>query len=174
MAGQNGRVNTRPGSVIPFLDKSNVEVWKALNATALRVRVATDSAGLSREVVELLNLRVSQLNGCAYCLELHGRLALEAGVPAQKIHVLSEWRRTELFTPVERAALAVAEVTTELPGEGELVYEINAARGVLGDEKYAALAWAAVAMNAFNRVSMISRHPIRAASTAAPVEGAAP
>ena len=62
-----------------YLDKSDPASWKALNGLALKVREATEAAGLPRSLVELLNVRISQINSCAYCLDMHSRLALEAG-----------------------------------------------------------------------------------------------
>ena len=157
-----GSVDTNAApSRAPFLDKSNPAAWKAFNGAALKVQEAAEAAGVGRDVVELVNLRISQINACAFCLDLHGRRALEAGVTDQKLHVLAAWRRTDLFTGLERAALAVAEAATLLPDEEELAAEVEAARAVLGDERYTALAWAAVAMNAFNRISVLSRHPVR-------------
>ncbi|GHF20200.1 hypothetical protein GCM10014715_88470 [Streptomyces spiralis] len=73
---------------------------------------AAAAAGLDRTLVELVNLRVSQLNACAYCLNLHTRAALRAGETTQRLGVLAAWRDTELFTSRERAALALAEATT--------------------------------------------------------------
>ncbi|MHB1063746.1 MAG: carboxymuconolactone decarboxylase family protein [Georgenia sp.] len=139
-----------------YLDKSEPAAWRSLNGFALKVRAATDSAGLPRSAVELLNVRVSQLNGCAYCLDLHSRLALEAGVSAQQLAVLPIWRETELFGSIERAALAVAEAATAPSGP-----DTRQAGAGLTQAQYSALAWAAIAMNAFNRVSIISNHPVR-------------
>ena len=152
-----------PSGASRYLDKTNPEIWKALNGTAVKVRAATDAAGLTRDLLELVNVRVSQLNGCAFCLDLHGRLAAEAGVSAQRLNVLAQWRRTSLFSELERAALSLAEAVTLLPGEEELTAELDAARTVLTEAQQAALSWAAITMNAFNRVSMISGHPIRPA-----------
>lgn len=143
------------------LDKSDPAAWKALNAFVLKVRAATDAAGLPRTLVELLNVRASQLNGCAYCLDMHTRLALEAGETAQRLAVLSAWRDTALFSEVEEAALRVAEAVTSLPEEETRTAEISRAREVLTDEQFSALAWAAIAINAYNRVSIVSRHPVR-------------
>lgn len=144
-----------------YLDKANPAVWKAYGAVAQAVREATDAAGLGRELVELMNVRISQINGCAYCLDLHTRLAAEAGASAQKLGVLSAWRSVGLFGELERAALAVGEAVTRLPGEEQLHAEVAAARVILTDEQYSALSWAALSMNAFNRVSIVSRHPVR-------------
>ena len=143
------------------LDKSDPATWKALNAFALKVRAATDAAGLPRTLVELMNVRASQLNGCAYCLDMHTRLALEAGETAQRLAVLSAWRDTALFSQVETAALRVAEAVTSLPEEETRTAELARAREALTGEQFSALAWAAIAINAYNRVSVVSRHPVR-------------
>lgn len=75
----------------------------------LKVSAATDATGLPRTLVERMNVRASQLNWCAHCLDLHTRQALEAGEPPQRLAVLSAWRDTSLFSDVEETALRVAE-----------------------------------------------------------------
>lgn len=144
-----------------YLDKAEPGSWRALNGLARKVAAAAEEAGLSRALVELLNLRVSQLNGCAYCLDLHTRYAEEAGVAPQKLAVLTAWRETELFTELERSALAIGEAVTQLPDEETRLAELAVARAELTDEQYSALQWAAIAINAFNRVSVLSRHRVR-------------
>lgn len=149
-----------------FLDKSDPGSWRALNGLALKVSAAAEAAGLTRAVVELLNVRVSQLNGCAYCLDLHDRLAREAGVGAQQLAVLPAWREAALFTAVERAALAIGEAATALHEDGNFLAQLAAARAVLTDAQFSALQWCAITMNAFNRVSVLSGHPVRPRSSA--------
>jgi AhpD family alkylhydroperoxidase len=144
-----------------YLDKANPAVWKALNGLALAARQAADDAGLPRAVVELASVRISQINGCAYCLDLHGRLAVEAGVPERKLHVLAAWREAGVFTVLERAALDVAEAVTLLPENEERVAILGRARAELGDARFSALCWSATTMNAFNRVSIVSRHKVQ-------------
>ncbi|MBT2548844.1 carboxymuconolactone decarboxylase family protein [Arthrobacter sp. ISL-65] len=144
-----------------FLDKSDPGSWRALNGLALKVAAAAEAAGLGRWVVELLNVRISQLNGCAYCLDLHDRLAREVGVSAQQLAVLPAWRETDVFDETERAALAVGEAASALDDDGESFAELAAARAVLTEAQYSALQWCAIAMNAFNRVSILSGHPVR-------------
>jgi AhpD family alkylhydroperoxidase len=144
-----------------FLDKSDPGSWRALNGLALKVSAAAEAAGLTRAVVELLNVRVSQLNGCAYCLDLHDRLAREAGVGAQQLAVLPAWREAAVFTAVERAALAIGEAATALHEDGNFLAELAAARAVLTDAQFSALQWCAITMNAFNRASVLSGHPVR-------------
>ncbi|WP_157372233.1 carboxymuconolactone decarboxylase family protein [Arthrobacter sp. Soil736] len=148
-----------PGSNF-FLDKSDPASWRALNGLALKVADAGEQAGLPRSVIELVNVRISQLNGCAFCLDLHVRLARDAGVSDQQLAVLPAWRDTALFTQTERAALTIGEAITGLPGHDSLHAGMNAARAALTDAQYSALQWAAVTMNAFNRISILSRHPV--------------
>lgn len=95
-----------------FIDKQSPKAYHALVQTSEAVRATAADAGLERSVVELINLRVSQLNGCAFCLDVHTRAALRAGEDTRRLGVLAAWRDTELFTPLERAALALAEATT--------------------------------------------------------------
>ncbi|MEX5234563.1 carboxymuconolactone decarboxylase family protein [Kocuria arenosa] len=149
-----------------YLDKADPGSWRALNGLARKVAAAAEDAGLSRALVELLSVRVSQLNGCAYCLDLHTGYAVEAGVSAQKLAVLPAWRETELFDDLEQAALAIGEVVALLPDEETRLAELAVARAELTDEQYSALQWTAVAINAFNRISVLSRHRVRPGAAA--------
>ncbi|CAM4135504.1 carboxymuconolactone decarboxylase family protein [Janibacter anophelis] len=146
---------------LPYLDSTVPEAWKALNALALKVGAAAEAAGLERETVELMNVRISQINGCAFCLDMHTRMAVEAGATLQRIAQLPAWAESTLFDAVECAVLHVAEVTTTLPDATERRAALASARDLLGEEAFAAAEWAAVTMNAFNRVSILSEHPVR-------------
>ncbi|MFI8324997.1 carboxymuconolactone decarboxylase family protein [Streptomyces sp. NPDC085529] len=144
-----------------FLDKQTPDAFKAYVRTAQTVRAAADEAGLDRILVELVNLRVSQLNGCAYCLDTHTRAALAAGETPRRLGVLAAWRDTQVFTPRERAALALAEATTH-PADADAQERAYAeAREVLDDAALSAVIWVAITINAFNRVSILSKHPVR-------------
>ncbi|MFI1733247.1 carboxymuconolactone decarboxylase family protein [Streptomyces acidicola] len=144
-----------------FIDKQSPTAYHALVQTSEAVRAVASEAGLDRTLVELVNLRVSQINGCAYCLNVHTRAAVRAGETAQRLGVLAAWRDTELFTPDERAALALAEATTD-PGDAALQETAySTAREVLTDDQISAVIWLAVTINAFNRVSIMSKHPVR-------------
>lgn len=144
-----------------FIDKQSPKAYHELIQTSEAVRATAADAGLDRTVVELINLRVSQINGCAYCLNVHTRAALHAGETAQRLGVLAAWRDTELFTPAERAALALAEATTEPTDAAAQEAAWAAARDTLTDEQISAVIWVAIAINAFNRVSIMSKHPVR-------------
>ncbi|WNB99950.1 carboxymuconolactone decarboxylase family protein [Streptomyces sp. CGMCC 4.7035] len=145
-----------------FIDKQSPKAYHALVQTSEAVRAVAADAGLDRGIVELINLRVSQLNGCAYCLSLHTRAALRAGETTQRLGVLAAWRDTELFTPLERAALALAEAATDPSDAGAQESAYDTARQVLTEDQISAVIWVAITINAFNRVSIMSKHPVRA------------
>ncbi|MBF6302526.1 N-acetyltransferase [Nocardia amamiensis] len=145
-----------------WIDKRTPAAFRALNSVASEVRAAGAAVGLDRRIVELINLRVSQLNGCAYCLDVHYRAALAAGATEQEISVLPGWRRGGTYTPFERAVLAVAEVTATLPDESIIEREYAFARRYLTDDQLSVVIWVATTIGAFNRVSILSGHPVRA------------
>ncbi|WP_327181784.1 carboxymuconolactone decarboxylase family protein [Streptomyces sp. NBC_01334] len=143
-----------------FIDKQSPKAYHALVQTSEAVRATASDAGLERTVVELINLRVSQLNGCAFCLDVHTRAALRAGEDTRRLGVLAAWRDTDLFSPPERAALALAEATT-VPSDAAAQEAAYAdALEVLTEDQISAVIWVAVTMNAFNRVSILSKHPV--------------
>ncbi|RMI30933.1 carboxymuconolactone decarboxylase family protein [Nocardia stercoris] len=144
-----------------WIDKQEPEVYAALAAVHTAVRAAAHRAGLDERLVELINVRVSQINGCPFCLNLHTKAALVAGATQQQLDVLAGWRRTTLFTEIEEAALALAETTTELPREDKIDREYALARQYMSDSQAATVVWIATTMGAFNRVSIMSRHPVR-------------
>lgn len=145
-----------------FIDRQSPKAFHTLAQTSEAVRAVAAETGLDSTVVELINLRVSQLNGCAYCLDTHTRAALRAGESAQRLGVPAAWRDTEAFTPVERAALALAEATTHPADAVAQESAYQAAREALTDDQISAAIWVAITMNAFNRVSIMSKHPVRA------------
>lgn len=144
-----------------FLDKQHPAVWRAINGLGLKVKEAAAEAGIDEKTVELLNVRISQINGCAYCLDLHVKDAVKAGETQQRLAVLPAWRDTALFTDKERAALALVESITELPSQQIREQEEGFARRCLTDEEFSVVSWIAISMNAFNRVSITSHHPVR-------------
>ena len=144
-----------------YLDKAAPAVYQAATALSQAAGAAAEDAGVGRILVELVNMRVSQINGCAYCLDLHHRQAVEAGETERRLAVLSTWSETSLFNEQEQAALQLAESITQLPDLLERRYAEDESRAVLGDAAYAAVAWVAITMNAFNRISITSHHPVR-------------
>ncbi|ANS70414.1 hypothetical protein SLINC_8190 [Streptomyces lincolnensis] len=153
-----------------FIDKQSPKAFHALVQTSEAVRTTAAEAGLDRTTVELINLRVSQVNGCAYCLDLHTRKALRAGESPQRLGVLAAWRDTDVFTAAERAALGLAEAANDPTDTAAQTSAYATARRVLTDDQISAVTWVAITIGAFNRVSIMSRHPVPAPRQAEPVD----
>lgn len=149
-----------PGGRVP-LDRQTPAVYKAQVAVAAAVRKAVSEAGLERRLAELINVRVSQINGCSYCLDVHVRAAVDAGETAQRLAVLPAWGETQLFSEAERAALALAEAITSLPDIAAQDVAHAQAMQVFTDDQISAICWVAIAINTFNRISITSRHQVR-------------
>ncbi|MEU1521810.1 carboxymuconolactone decarboxylase family protein [Nocardia rhamnosiphila] len=96
----------------PSSDKVMPEAWKAASAFASANRDAALQRGLSVQESEFIKLRASQINACAFCVDLHSREARRAGIAQQKLDLLSAWREAGLFDDRQRAVLAVAEAAT--------------------------------------------------------------
>lgn len=145
----------------PSLDKVVPEAWRAAQSFSSAVRDAASARGLTERESELIKVRASQINACAFCLDLHSREARRVGIVQQKLDLLPAWRETGLFDERERAVLAVAEAVTALPLTEEADADLLGARAVLGEECFVAAEWVAATVNAFNRISILSRHPVR-------------
>ncbi|GAA4669258.1 MULTISPECIES: carboxymuconolactone decarboxylase family protein [Amycolatopsis] len=141
-----------------FVDKQHPRAYQALLDVAKAARAAAREAGLDRGLVELVNLRVSQLNRCAYCLALHTEALHKLG--ETRLAVLPAWDETDLFSPVESAALRLAESLTTLPDTAAQDAAYAQAAEVLTPDQLSAVEWVVVTINAFNRVSIGSRHPV--------------
>ena len=143
------------------IDKQLPAVYKAMIGVATTVSAAAKQVGVSRSLVELINVRVSQISGCATCLDIHVRKAESVGVTTRQLATLSQWRETDLFDERERAALRLAEITATLPDHDTAEREYARARKVLTDDEVSVVLWVAIAISAFNRVSILSRHPVK-------------
>lgn len=144
-----------------YLDKAEPDLFAAMSAVSKRIVAAASDAGIGEQLLELVNLRISQINGCAYCLDIHHKKAVRLGEDPRRLAVLQEWQETDLFDDTESAALELAECITRIPVPAVRGEVEDVARRVLGDAAYAVIAWAAVSMNAFNRISITSHHPVR-------------
>ncbi|MFL1553101.1 carboxymuconolactone decarboxylase family protein [Pseudomonas sp. D47] len=114
--------------------------------------------GLEKELIDLVYLRVSQLNGCAYCLDSHSRDLLKQGVGLEKIMLLAAWREAlPLFTPRESAALAWAEIVTQVAQTQVPDADYAEAAAVFNEKEIADLTLAISLMNALNRVAISFR-----------------
>jgi AhpD family alkylhydroperoxidase len=149
-----------------YLDKAEPEIFAGMSDVWKRIAAAAETAGIDIRLLELVNLRISQINGCAYCLDVHHNKALRVGEDPRRLAVLQEWQETDLFDDTESAALELAECITRIPAPAVRGETEDMARQVLGDAAYAVVAWAAIVMNGFNRLSITSHHPVRPARKA--------
>ncbi|MGH3906292.1 MAG: carboxymuconolactone decarboxylase family protein [Pseudonocardiaceae bacterium] len=133
------------------------DAYTSVRAFDHTVMTAARKAGIEPAILNLVKLRASQLNGCAFCLDMHSREARQEGESEQRIYVLHGWRDAPFFTERERAALALAEAVTFLH-EGHVPDETyDMARAVFSEEEVAHLVLAATVINAWNRISIATR-----------------
>ena len=112
------------------------------------------------ELAELVKIRASQINHCAFCLDMHTRDARKHGVSEQKLDVLAAWAEAgDLFTERERAALALTEAITELGHEGVSDDVYAQAAAVFSDRELGQVIAMAVTINAWNRINAAVRTP---------------
>jgi len=133
---------------------------KRLTPESYRAMVALDgTVKLDPKLYDLVKLRASQINGCAYCVDSHSRDAREGGETERRLYAVAAWRESNFFTERERAAFAVCEAITLLPDAGlpEDVYE--AARDHFDEEELAQLIFGCVVINAWNRIA-VSTHMV--------------
>lgn len=131
---------------------------------------AVDATGLDKRLTELVKVRVSQLNGCAFCLKLHLDWARKAGVPGLALDLLATWREVEVFDARERAALAWAEALTGMAARHVSDAAFSEAAQQFGQTELAALTTAIATINAWNRIAGSLRFEppgLRAPATAA-------
>ena len=150
-----------PDNALPYLDQALHDAWKAAGVFAAAISHETTAHGLTPAESEIIKVRVSQLNACVFCLDLHSREARKLGVPQQKLDLLPAWREATLFSSREAALLAVAETATVLPLTEASKADLLAARDVLGEETFVSAEWVAASINLFNRISILSEHPVR-------------
>jgi AhpD family alkylhydroperoxidase len=132
---------------------------QAIQAMLGLERVVHESA-LEPELLELVKMRASQLNRCAYCLDMHSKDARARGESEQRLHVLAAWREAPFYDERERAALAWCEALTLLPQTGapdEVYAELER---VFDKEEIVALTLAIVAINGWNRFAVGLRSPV--------------
>lgn len=122
-------------------------------------------SGLAPALVELVYLRVSQINNCAFCLDMHTRDLLKKGVAVEKLALLQAWREAGgLFDARERAALAWAESVTLVAQTGVPDQDYQDARSVFGEKELVDLTVAIGLMNAYNRMAIGFRNTPKAAA----------
>ena len=129
------------------------EAYRAMAGLERFVR----ESGIEHSLLHLIKMRASQMNGCAYCIDMHSKDARAAGETEQRLYALDAWRETPFYTPRERAALAWTEALTNVQ-DGHVpdaVYE--EARAEFSEEELMNLTMAVVAINGWKRIAFAFR-----------------
>jgi AhpD family alkylhydroperoxidase len=127
------------------------------------VYATLQKSGLAQDLVDLVYLRISQINGCAYCIDMHSRDLLKRGLAVDKLVLVPVWRDAgDVFTARERAAFAWAETVTRVADTHIPDADYDAAAAAFSDKDLADLTYAIGLMNAFNRLGIAFRTPLAA------------
>jgi len=118
-----------------------------------------EHTSLSKELLHLIDIRVSMMNGCAFCLDMHVKEAKITGERELRVYHLSVWRESELFTAKEKAALNWAEVLSKLPSEGISDELYNSVHDELSEQEISDLTFAVVSINSWNRLGIAFNVP---------------
>lgn len=148
--------------------KQRLEYYKvapSLFEPMVALEKALASSSLGKTIIELVKIRASQINGCAYCLDMHLRDARTAGIPEQKLDVVAAFEESPIFDARERAALAWTEALTEVSDRGAPASLYAQLEEVFDDRERVDLTMAVCAINTWNRVAIAFRalHPVRSA-----------
>ncbi|HEY4135308.1 MAG TPA: carboxymuconolactone decarboxylase family protein [Alphaproteobacteria bacterium] len=140
---------------------------KVLKAMMELTKIPAES-GLEHSLLELVKMRASQINGCAFCIHMHSRDAIAAGETAERLMLLDAWQESPLFTDRERAALAWTEALTLVSQTHAPDADFEAVKAQFSDEEIVNLTLAITTINAWNRFSIGFRsiHPVDKKSAA--------
>jgi AhpD family alkylhydroperoxidase len=129
--------------------KQSPELFKKF----VEFNMAFGHSSIEESIRELVELRVSQINGCAFCVDMHVKRATIHGERALRLHHVAIWRESNLFTPRERACLAWAEVLTQIPAQGVADEIYERVRMQLSEKEISDLTFSVMAINGWNRVN---------------------
>ncbi|MEO5648690.1 MAG: carboxymuconolactone decarboxylase family protein [Ginsengibacter sp.] len=131
------------------------EAYKAMIGMEQYIR----STALAPLLRELIKIRASQINGCAYCIDMHTQEALKIGETPRRIFALSAWRESPLFTEEEKAVLKLTEEVTEMPRDGLSDETYDAVLKFYGENGLAQIIMQVIIINSWNRIA-VSTHQI--------------
>ncbi|WP_338134561.1 carboxymuconolactone decarboxylase family protein [Kerstersia gyiorum] len=162
LAGQNAQVKQTAAPTFPFCwryfmkplrlpyQTLSPEAYQGLTLT----KKALDQSSLGKPLIELIYLRVSQMNGCAFCLEMHAASLRAAGVPDKKLDGLAGWRVSPSFSERERSALARAESLVNVAQSHASDTDFEQLNLHFNDQEISDLSFAIALMSAFNRLAI--------------------
>jgi AhpD family alkylhydroperoxidase len=128
-------------------------------AAMLALQAATNACKLEESLLNLVKIRASQLNGCAFCIDMHFRDATAAGESQERLYLLNAWHDTDIYTSRERAALVWTDALTQLSGNPINDETFEEVRNEFSDEELANLTLALVTINGWNRFNVGFRMP---------------
>ena len=129
----------------------------ALFKKLVELNMAISTSSIEQSIRDLVDIRASQLNGCAFCVDMHVKEATIHSERALRLHHLAAWRESTLFAPRERAALAWTEILTNLPAQGVPDDIYDRVRTQLSEKELSDLTFLVMAINAWNRVNVAFR-----------------
>ncbi len=132
---------------------SQRDVPAGLLQTLLHVQNYVDNSGLDVKLLDLVRMRVSQINSCAYCLDMHFKEGIEAGETPLRLISVSAWRETPYYSPKEQAVLAFAETLTNMPSEEHSDHIHDELNKYFTKEEIAKLTLAIIQINSWNRLT---------------------
>lgn len=134
----------------------------AIRLSGATAKIAAE-AGLDHALLELVKIRASQLNACAFCIDMHTTDARKGGESERRLNLLAAWHETELFSAQERVALELTETLTRLAETRDVSDELYTRALTVFDEKqYSALVYSIAMINFWNRISVASHRPLPA------------
>jgi AhpD family alkylhydroperoxidase len=119
------------------------------------------NSGLSKSHLELIKIRASQINGCAFCINMHTLDALKQGETPQRIFLLNAWKETELFTKEEQIVLAITEEVTLIHKNGLSNETYEQAKQLFNENYIAQIIMAIVTINAWNRIAISTNRTVK-------------
>lgn len=116
--------------------------------------------GLGETLIHLIQIRASQINKCAFCINMHTKEALQAGETIQRISCLVAWRETALFTKAERAVLALTEAVTHISKNGVSDEVYQQVRTYFSEKETIDLVMLIITINSWNRISIVNKNEV--------------
>ncbi|MCC8434515.1 carboxymuconolactone decarboxylase family protein [Brevibacillus sp. M2.1A] len=122
--------------------------------TMLKLEKFVNESGLDKKLIEMIKIRASQINGCAFCMDMHTQDARKLGETEQRIYLLSVWRESAVYTEAEWAVLALTEAVTVITANGVSEELYQQVREHFDENQYVALIMAINTINSWNRIAI--------------------
>jgi AhpD family alkylhydroperoxidase len=138
-------------------EEPRMQIGRAAPALHRALITLGNQVELDPRLRELVNLRASILNGCAYCIDMHTKVARRVGESERRLHAVAAWHEAPFFDDKERAALALTDAVTLISDEHVPREVWEEARAQFEQEELAQLVWAITVINAWNRIAITTR-----------------